>query len=122
MPASLVLSNAALGVFGLVLTAIAVGQQYIVDASPGVHTAIVLVVTTIGALGATSEDAARLGNLIPHGVAVIVTTLVNVGQALVALSDVGQDAHAIIAGLLVLAASVGIKPTSPIKPVPPAQR
>jgi phage-related minor tail protein len=122
MPASLVLSNTALAVFGFVLAAIAVVQQYLVDASPGVHTAIVLVVTTIGALGATSEDAARLGRLLPHGVAVILTTGVNIGQALVALSDVGQDAHAIIAGALVLLASIGIKPTSPIKPVPPNQR
>jgi hypothetical protein len=42
MPGSLVLSNTALAVFGFVLTAIAVVQQYLVDASPGVHTAIVL--------------------------------------------------------------------------------
>jgi membrane-associated HD superfamily phosphohydrolase len=122
MPGSLVLSNTALAVFGFVLTAIAVLQQYIVDASPGVHTAIVLIVTVIGALGATSKDAARLGALIPHGIAVALTTICTVLIAVSSLSDIGQTLHAVIAGLVVLFASVGINPTSPIKPVPPALR
>jgi hypothetical protein len=122
MPGSLVLSNTALGVFGLALTAIAVLQQIVLTVPTGVHTAIVLIVTVIGALGATSRDAARLGTLIPHGVAVILTTIATVLVAVTSLSDIGQTLHAVIAGVVVLFASVGINPTSPIKPVPPPQR
>jgi hypothetical protein len=122
MPGSLVLSNTALAVFGLVLTAIAVLQQIVLTVPTGVHTAIVLIVTVIGALGATSRDAARLGALIPHGVAVILTTIATVLVAVTSLSDIGQTLHAVIAGVIVLFASVGINPTSPIKPVPPSQR
>jgi hypothetical protein len=118
----LVLSPAALGAFGFVLTVIAVAQQYLVDANQGVHTAILLTVTVIGALGATSADAAKLGKLIPHGVAMVMVTVANVLQALLGLSDVGQSAHALIGGALVLLASLAINPTSPIKPVPPSKR
>jgi hypothetical protein len=69
-------------------------------------------VTVIGALGATSKDAARLGALIPHGIAVALTTICTVLIAVSSLSDIGQTLHAVIAGLVVLFASVGINPTA----------
>lgn len=122
MAGSLVLSNVALGIFGLILTAVAVIQQYALDVRPGVHTAVVLIVTTLAALGATRADAARLGKLIPHGIALVLTTLASIGQAVVGLSDVSQDARAVVAGALVLIMALGIQPTSPVTPVPPPQR
>lgn len=122
MTGSLVLSPLAYGLLGLALTAIAVLQQIVVNTSPGVHTAIVLIVTVVGALGATRADAARLGNLIPHGVALALTTVATILIAVEGMSDIGQTWHAVIAGVVVLLASVGIAPTSPITPVPPEQR
>jgi hypothetical protein len=122
MTGSLILSDVALGLFGFVLTAIAVAQQFIIDAPTGVHTAIVLIITVIGALGATSSDAARLGKLIPHGVAVILTTAATILLAVTGLSDIGETWHAVINGIVVLLASVGINPTSPVRPVPPTER
>lgn len=122
MAGSLVLSKTQLGVFGFVLAVIAVAQQFVVDASPGVHTVILMTVTTLGALGATSADAALLGKLIPHQVALYLTLAVNVGQAINALSELSSGAHAAIGAALVLLGVLGIHPTSPIKPVPPSQR
>jgi hypothetical protein len=122
MTGSLILSDTALGLLGFVLTAIAVAQQFILTVPTGVHTVIVLIITVIGALGATSADAARLGKLIPHGIAVLLTTIATILVAVTGLSDIGQTWHAVIGGIVVLLASVGINPTSPVRPVPPSER
>jgi hypothetical protein len=93
-----------------------------VDATTGVHTAVTIIIVSAGALGVTSDDAARAGKLIPHGVAVFLTTVATIGTAILGLSDIGETAHTIIAGVVTFLLTLGLNPTSPVRPVPPSER
>jgi hypothetical protein len=122
MPGSLVLTNTQRILVGVALAAINALQWALVDASTGVHTAVTIIIVSAGAIGVTSKDAAQAGTLLPHGLAVLATTVATIGTAVLGLSDIGQAAHAVIAGVVSFLATVGINPTSPVAPVPPNQR